>query len=82
MTNDDIKATVLRALAAIAPEMANRPLPTNVPLREELDLDSFDFLTFVIGLHTALGVEIPEADYQRLGTLDEVIAYLVEKLPR
>ncbi len=49
-------------------------------LREQTDLDSMDFLNLVIGLHQTLGVEIPEADYPRLATLDGLAAYLAAKL--
>ena len=45
-------------------------------MREQLDIDSFDFLNVVIGLHEALGVDIPEADYPKLATLDGAIDYL------
>jgi len=45
-------------------------------LRDAIDLDSMDFLNFVIALHERTGVDIPEADYPRLRTLDGAIAYL------
>jgi acyl carrier protein len=47
-----------------------------VPLRDQLDMDSMDFLNFVIGLHGELNVEIPETDYRELSTLDGCVAYL------
>ena len=50
------------------------------PLRQQVDLDSMDWLNFLIGLSERLGVEIPETDYRRLVTLDEVAAYLSGKL--
>ena len=49
-------------------------------LREQLDLDSMDFLNVVIGLHEALGVDIPEVDYPKLFTMNGAVAYLKEKL--
>jgi acyl carrier protein len=48
-------------------------------LREQLDLDSMDFLNFVIGVHKRLGGEIPEADYPKLASLDGAMAYLRAK---
>ena len=48
-------------------------------LREELDIDSMDFLNFVIALHETLGIDIPEAEYPRLVTLDGAVAYLCVK---
>ena len=50
------------------------------PLRQQVDLDSMDWLNFLIGLHQRLGVNIPESDYARLVTLDNVLDYLQAKL--
>jgi acyl carrier protein len=47
-----------------------------VPLREQLDIDSMDFLNFVIALHKELGVGLPEKDYPKLATLDGCVDYL------
>ena len=49
-------------------------------LREALDIDSMDFLNFVIAVHHRLGVDIPELDYPKLVTLDGAIGYLKAKL--
>ena len=48
-------------------------------LREQVDIDSFDFLNAVICLHEKLGVDIPEADYGQLATLDGTVDYLAKK---
>lgn len=77
MTRDEIRATVLRVLGEIAPEADPASLKPDVGFREQLDLDSMDVLNFVIALHGALGVEIHEADYPRLATLDGCVEYLV-----
>ncbi len=53
-----------------------RALAGNVPLREQLDLDSMDLLNVAVGLHAALGIDIPESAYSRVATLDGCIAYL------
>ena len=76
MTTDGVRATVLRVLGEIAPEADLGAVRPDVPLREQLDLDSMDVLNFVVGLHAALGVDIPEADYRKLATLDACVAYL------
>lgn len=76
MTRDEIRATVLRALGEIAPECDPGAVTPDVPFRDQLDLDSMDYLNFVIALHVALGVEIPEADYPRLATLEACVDYL------
>jgi acyl carrier protein len=77
MTPDEIRVAVLRALGAIAPEADLSTITPDLPLRDQLDLDSMDLLNFVIAVHAALRVEIPEADYPKLATLDGCVDYLV-----
>jgi acyl carrier protein len=81
MTRDEVRATVLRVLGDLAPEADPAALKPDVDLREQLDLDSMDVLNFVVGLHAALGVEIPEADYPKFATLDGGIEYLMACRP-
>jgi acyl carrier protein len=76
VTRDELRATVLRVLGDIAPEADLAALEPDVPFREQLDLDSMDLLNFVVALHGALGVDVPEADYPKLGTLNACVAYL------
>jgi len=78
VTTDEIRATVLHVLAGIAPEADLAAIDPDVDLREQLDVDSMDLLNFVIGLHEALHVDIPEADYPKLSTLDGCIDYLAK----
>jgi acyl carrier protein len=67
LSADEIRATALRALGEIAPEADLASLSSALGLRDQLDLDSMDVLNFMVALNAALGVEIPEADYPRLG---------------
>lgn len=76
---DELRAVVLRVLGDIAPEADLASLRPDVAFREQLDLDSMDLLNFVVGLHAALGVEIPEADYPKLATLDACVEYLASR---
>jgi acyl carrier protein len=76
MTDDDLRATLLRVLGGIAPEADLAHLDPDTPLREQLDLDSMDVLNVAVGLHDALGIDIPETDYPRLATLNAAVAYL------
>ncbi len=80
MTDDEIRSTVLKALATVAPEARSLPLEGDVPLRDQLDLDSMDFLNVLIALHKTLQVEIPEADYGAFATLDGAVRYLAERI--
>jgi acyl carrier protein len=75
-----IREALLAALRRIAPEADPAGLAGDVPLREELELDSMDFLTFVVAIHERLGAVVPEADYPRLATLDGAVAYLQSRL--
>jgi acyl carrier protein len=76
VTRDELRATVLRVLGDIAPEADLAALHPDIGFRDQLDLDSMDVLNFVVGLHTALGVDIPETDYPKLATLDACVDYL------
>jgi acyl carrier protein len=80
VTRDEIRAQVLAALAVVVPELDPGELRPDRLLRDELDIDSMDFLNFTIGLHKAFGVEIPEQDYRQLATLDACIDYVAAAL--
>jgi len=76
LTRDEISSAVLRALGEIAPEADLAAIKPGVSFRDQLDIDSMDFLNFVIAVHEALHVEIPEADYPKLITLNGCVEYL------
>lgn len=76
MTHDEIHDAVVRCLCQIAPEADPSSLRSNVSLRDQLDIDSMDFLNFMIALHKEFQVEIPEALYPQLSTLDGCIEFL------
>lgn len=71
-----IKEVVLRVLNGIAPEVEMERLDASRDLRDQADIDSVDFLNFVIGLHKELKIEIPDADIPKLSTLNSCISYL------
>ncbi|HXV34014.1 MAG TPA: acyl carrier protein [Gaiellaceae bacterium] len=82
MTRDEITQAVLATLAEIAPEVDPSEVVPDVDLRDQLDIDSMDFLNFVIALHERLGVDIPERDYPQLGTLDAIVDYVARSSPQ
>jgi acyl carrier protein len=82
VTRDEIQALVRSALSEVAPEADLATLDPGARLRDQLDIDSVDFLNFIVGVHARLGVDIPEADYPRLSTLDGCVSYLDERLAR
>jgi acyl carrier protein len=71
---------VLRLLGDIAPEADLTQLKPDVGIRDQLDVDSMDFLNFVIALHETLHVEIPETDYPKMATLDGCVNHLAALL--
>jgi acyl carrier protein len=73
----EIRQVVLVELKRIAPELED--IAPAKPLRDQVDLDSMDWLNFLVALNGRLKIEIPEADYRKLGTLDQVVAYLAAK---
>lgn len=79
MNADEAKQIALDMLLSIAPEVDADELQPDRPLRKQVDLDSMDWLNFLLGLNEKTGIEIPEADYARLVTLDDVVNYLVAK---
>lgn len=80
MNRTELRAAVIAELKRIAPEVEEGELQADRPLRDQVDLDSMDWLNFLVALHERLKVEIPESDYARLGTLDQTVDYLVKKL--
>lgn len=80
MTTAEITAAVVEGLHQVAPEADVASLPGDAPLRETLGIDSFDFLTFIVGLHKTLGVEVPEADYGQLRTLNALVSYVATRV--
>lgn len=75
MKEAELRHLVQEVLADIAPEADVGAVAGDEDIRQALDLDSMDFLNLVIGLHRCTGVEVPEADYPRLFTLDGMAAY-------
>jgi acyl carrier protein len=80
MSEAEIKAILFDGLREIAPEAEPEKLCPDQKIRETLDIDSFDFLKFLIALNDKTGVEIPEVDYGKLNTLDAMLHYLKSKV--
>jgi acyl carrier protein len=80
MTRAEVRQAVLQALLTVVPEARPAEIDPAAPLREQLDIDSMDFMNFVVALDEALGVDVPEAEYGRLTTLDACVDYLAGRL--
>lgn len=79
MTEDEVKQIVIDIINEIAPDEDTSDLKGDVSLREQMDLDSMDFLDIVMELRKQHGIEVPEADYPELASLDSCANYLTPK---
>lgn len=79
MTKDDVKQIVKDIIEEIAPDEELTDLKDEVRLRDQLDLDSMDFLDIVMELRKQHGIEVPEADYPELASLQSCADYLLPK---
>ncbi|ACC41911.1 Acyl carrier protein [Mycobacterium marinum] len=75
-TQQDTRAVVLSVLTTIAPEVDADDICDDVLLRDQVDLDSMDWLNFLLGIHKRMHVDIPESDYATLRTLNDVVTYV------
>ena len=80
MTESDIRQIVRQALSNVAPEVDLESIDPGKNLRDQIDIDSVDFLNFVIGLHKELNIDIPDADVAKLSTLNGCVTYLSIKM--
>jgi len=79
MTETEIRTTVLRLLGDVAPEADMAALKPDKRIRDQIDIDSMDALNFLIAIDAELGIDIPEVDYPKMTTLDNIVAYLSAK---
>lgn len=80
MSDVDIRKVIQEELNNIAPEADIARVDPAADLREAIDIDSMDFLNFIIAIHHRLGVDIPEIDYPKLVTLNGALTYINAKL--
>jgi acyl carrier protein len=80
MSRDEIKDVILEIIADIDEEADFASLDADAPLRDQLDLDSMDFLDIVMELRKRYKLQIPEEEYPQLATLTSCVNYLEPKL--
>ncbi|MDR0647300.1 MAG: acyl carrier protein [Puniceicoccales bacterium] len=81
MDKKNIRKVVIDIIAEIAPDEDLSNLKDDVRLRDQLELDSMDFLDIVMELRKKYGIEIPEDDYGHLESLQSCVDYLTPKFP-
>jgi acyl carrier protein len=80
MTSAEIEAAILDILADIAPDEDLSGLDANVPFRDQIELDSMDFLDIVMELRKRYRVQIPEEDYPALASMASSVEYLLPRM--
>lgn len=80
MTREQVRKAVLDIIEEIAPDEDLSEIDDKVRLRDQIDLDSMDFLDIVMELRKQYGVVVPEDDYMELSTLEGCVNYLEPKL--
>ena len=80
MKRDELAAKLLALVTEIAPDVDPATVIPGIDFRDQFDFDSMDTLNFAIALHREFGVEVPEAEYSRLASLDKCVAYLADKV--
>ena len=81
MTKEELRNAVLEIIADIAPDEDITSIDDKKPLRDQIDLDSMDFLDIVLELRKRYKVQVPEADYPELRTMGSTIEYLLPRMP-
>ena len=79
MTESELRDAVLTSLGEIAPEADPATLNPAMPIADQLEIDSMDFLDFMVALSERTGVEVPERDYPDLASVDACVAYLAAR---
>ncbi|BBZ17919.1 acyl carrier protein [Mycolicibacterium gadium] len=74
--DNDVRGEILSVLTTIAPEVEADDITDDALLRDQVDLDSMDWLNFLVGVHKRLNVDVAESDYASLRTLSDVVLYV------
>jgi len=80
MTKQEIKSVLMEIVAEIIPDEDLTSLKGDIPIREQVELDSMDFLDIIMELRKRYGIEVPEDDYTQLATIDSSVAYLEPRM--
>jgi len=80
MKAEEIRAAILEVVSEIVPDEDVSNLKGDIRIRDQIEMDSMDFLDVVMELRKRYGVIVPEDDYMELSTLDGSVAYLEPKM--
>ena len=80
MTKDEIKNVIIKTILEIAPDIEEDEIEPDENIQCSLEIDSFDFLKILTAMNEELGVEVPEADYSKVDTLENMADYFIQHL--
>ncbi len=79
MNEEEMKQQLVRLLKNIAPDTEPEKLNPGDNIRQTLTIDSFDYLQFIVGVDEKFGIQTPEEDYGKIGTLRDLLAYIKQR---
>lgn len=82
MNREQLRSIVLEELSSVAPDIDIATIDENARLRDAYDLDSMDALTLLTALHQRVGINIPEAEYARMHSINDLLNYLEPRVSR
>ncbi len=80
MTKDELQAKIIKQILEIAPDIEEDEIEPNENIQRSLEIDSFDFLKILTAMNEEVGVEVLEADYSKVDTLENMAEYFMERL--
>ena len=80
MNKEEIKSAIIKNILDIAPDIEESEIEPNENIQSSLEIDSFDFLKILTAMNEQVGVEVPEADYAKVATLESMAEYFLERL--
>lgn len=80
MSREEIKQTIIEQILQVAPDISEDEIIADKNIQRSLEIDSFDFLKILTALNEKLGVEVPESDYSKVDTLNNMTEYFFKEL--
>ncbi|HKI56809.1 MAG TPA: phosphopantetheine-binding protein [Trueperaceae bacterium] len=78
-SESEMRELVIDLLSHVAPEADAGAIDPDAGIQDQLDIDSIDFLNFIMAVHEKTGIDVPERDYAKVATLNDCVRYLAAK---
>ncbi|WP_304543873.1 acyl carrier protein [Sulfurimonas microaerophilic] len=80
MNKEELQNMIVKEILEIAPDVEEDEIEFNENIQRSLEIDSFDFLKILTAMHEKTGVEVPEADYAKVGSVEDMANYFIDNL--